>query len=88
MNAGDVMAKTYQAINELFNEYIHDIIHHDINPLWGVPQTNTKYYKKEPINDFIDLTPEQEKRVRALYTGTYTPKVRIGNKIYSIVESD
>lgn len=47
-----------------------------------------RYYKKEPIEDYIGLNDYQDRRVRAITYGDFYPKIDIGGVAYKIVRDE
>lgn len=45
-----------------------------------------RYYKKEPIDDYIYLPEEYYKSIRAITFKEHRPKIRIGGQIYEVVK--
>lgn len=69
---------------DLFKEYIPRFL--SGVELKSAKQINHVYYKKEPINDFIDIQDDVKRTIRALYCPPYYPKIKIGNKNFIIKE--
>ena len=66
----------------LLKEYIPRILKGETLP--SVKQSNSIYYKKESIKDFIDIDDDTKRMITALYCPPYYPKIKIGNEIFFI----
>jgi methionyl-tRNA formyltransferase len=69
---------------DLFMKYIPMIL--SGNKLKSIKQKNHVYYKKDSIDDFIDLQDDVKKLIRALYYPPHYPKIKIGNRNFIIKE--
>ena len=69
---------------ELLKDYIPKILNRE--KLCSVKQTSSTYYKKETINDFIEVNDQTKRKITALYYPPYFPKIKIGNKTFLIKE--
>lgn len=79
-NAGDVAQLARERCLELFKRYIPDFLNQ--KPIMAYPQGQGTYYRKENINEFIGLSPYQEKLVRAITAELHYAKVKIAGRIY------
>tara|TARA_R100000315_G_C5234526_1_gene145877 strand:- start:3144 stop:3767 length:624 start_codon:yes stop_codon:yes gene_type:complete len=69
---------------DLLKDYIPKILNKE--NLLSFKQTTSTYYKKETINDFIDVDDKIKRKITALYFPPYFPKIKIGNKTFFIKE--
>ena len=69
---------------DLLKEYIPKILNGE--SIASVKQSNSTYYKKESINDFIEIKDEIKRMITALYCPPYYPKIKIGGKTFVIKE--
>jgi methionyl-tRNA formyltransferase len=69
---------------DLLKEYIPKVLNGE--GLTSVKQNNSTYYKKEPIDDFINIKDETKRMITALYCPPYYPKIKIGVKTFVIKE--
>lgn len=49
-------------------------------------QKDPTYYQQQKINNFIELTDEQQKLIKALYYPPYYPKIKIEDKVFNIIQ--
>ena len=73
-----------ETLLNLLKEYIPKVLNGE--NLASTKQGNSIYYKKESINDFINIEDETKRMIRALYCPPYYPKIKIGDKIFVIKE--
>ena len=79
--------------DELYNLTCADSVIHIIKNLPNILKGNIKsykqknpiYYPQQKINNFIDLSDEQKKTVKALYYPPHYPKIKIKDKIFNII---
>jgi methionyl-tRNA formyltransferase len=69
---------------DLLKEYIPKVLNGE--RVDSVKQNNSTYYKKEPINDFINIKNETKRMITARYCPPYYPKIKIGGKTFVIKE--
>ena len=81
--AKDIMQKSYEQLIYLFYKYIPQIINGNFP---SGKQNDSQYIKSPKIDDYIELTEYQQKRIRALYCPPFYPHIKIGNKNYKIIE--
>ena len=81
--AKDVVEKSYEHLEALFLKHVPMLLkgkvasHH---------QNEGNYYPKEIINEFVNLSEEQEKKIKALtYHPKFHAKVNISGKTYKII---
>lgn len=79
-NAGDIAQLAREHCLELFKKHVPDFLNK--KPIAGHPQGQGTYYKKEKINEFIGLSPYQEKLVRAITAEPHYAKVKIAGRVY------
>jgi methionyl-tRNA formyltransferase len=84
--AGDVSAKTILASKALFDDYLPRIL--DKENFLLLPNIGGTYYKKEPISDFIEISEEAKRRIRAVTYGDFHPVIDIGGATYKIVREE
>ncbi len=81
--AGRLVIMSHRILADLFEKWVPVLLKGRVD---ATPQTGTTYFKKETINDTVELNPEQELRVRAL---TCLPKhhavTLVGGNLYKIV---
>lgn len=84
MTAGDVFDITCWELFKLFKTEIQRIINN--LEMITIQYDNIRYFKKEPINDYIELTEKQQRQVRAVTTDKFYAKTKIGGIDYKIVK--
>lgn len=83
--AGTLVEKSYAILSDLFCDYIDTIVSgHEIS---AKQQSTTNYFKYKDIHEYIEITKEQQKRIRALTVhNKFNAKIRIGTDTYKIVK--
>jgi len=86
--AGDLVQRTHKVLAEMFREWMARFIAGE--KIIGMSQScNSFYYRKEKIDEMIELQPDQIRKLRALtVAGKYYAKVEVDGKIYKIVPED
>ena len=74
--AGDLNKKSVQTLIDLFKKYFKLIIQ---NEVIGTIQNEGVYYKKHEINNFLEVTDQQKKMIRAL---------TVEDKFYPLIDMD
>ena len=83
--AGVINKKSIQILVGLFKKHFNEIIE---NKVVGVKQEKGFYYKKIEIENLIDLTAEQKKKIRALTVeDKFSPLVNVNGKVFKIIPS-
>ena len=81
--AGDLIRKSHECLKRMFTAYIPVVLSRGV--LHSYPQEGGEYFKKEPINDCINMTYWQEKRIRACtVAGRFHASCVIGGRKYKI----
>lgn len=85
--AGDLVRIAHSKLAELFKEYVPKLL---LGKVPSRPQgENGRYYRKTPIDDHLELTPDQMLKIRAI---TVHPKFHatatIGGKKYRIIPAE
>jgi len=81
--AYDIYKRSCDVILKLFKKYVPLFI--SGQEISSTAQSNHKYYKKFKIDDFIKISDELKKEIRAKTYPSFYPKIKIGNKIFKIV---
>jgi len=61
--AGDLMVLSHSILYRLFRKYMPQLLERDVD---SYPQGSGYYYKKTSINNKVDLTYEQQRKIRAV----------------------
>lgn len=86
MTAGDLVELSIDALKTIFYTYIPMMIENSSTILPCTEQKSGQYFKKEKINDFIEITDDQSKQIRALTAApNFYPFINIEGKIYQII---
>lgn len=80
--AGDIAKLARQKCLELFCDYVPTLLTGQRLPSYK--QMGGTYYRKEPINPYINLTPDLQKSVRAITADPYFAKTVIGGVEYEL----
>lgn len=82
--AGDLVALSYKALADLFVKYIPQLLQSKVP---SFPQfKDGTYYRKSAINEYIDLTEQEQLEIRALtVAGRFYAKTQIGEREYVIM---
>jgi len=84
--AGDLVRLSHLQLSGLFEKYVVKLLQGRVS---SQPQSQGRYYRKTLIEDTIELTPQQSRKVRAL---TVHPRFHatttIGGMKYKIVPTD
>jgi len=82
--AGDLYNTGTAMSVDLLRDYIPKILKR--KQLISTKQTSYTYYRKEFINDFIEVEDQTKRKITALYYPPFYPKIKIGNKTFIIKE--
>ena len=83
MTAYEVYNKSYEVLIKLLKEYFPKLIKgKKVN---SYKQRKTMYYKKMKINDFIEVSEINKKKILALTYPPHYPKIKIGNKVFNVI---
>lgn len=85
-NAGDIAIYARMECLKLFQDYVPRFLAGE-RPV-GVKQRGGTYYKKDPIDEFVPLTPHQEKLIRAITAEPHYPYVYVLGRRYEIRPAD
>ena len=80
--AYDIYKRSCDVLLGLFNKYVPLFLSRQ--EISGTTQSNCKYYKKSKIDDFIQISDELKKEIRAKTYPPFYPKIKIGDKIFKI----
>lgn len=85
--AGDLVAWSRYFLRLMFIAWIPNIL---LGKIPSTPQNGTtRYFKREPISDLVELTDGQQRLVRALTVHpTYHAKATVGGRTYKIIPED
>lgn len=85
--AGDLTEKTHQVLFDLFRKYVPRFLSGEKIP--SFPQREGIYYKRLPIDDFIPLSEDQKRRVRAVTCHPkFHAKVEIAGRVYRLIPEE
>ena len=68
---------------ELFKKYLPKFITR--SKISRLGNNNTIYYKYEKIDEFVKISKELEREIRAKTFPPYYPKIKIGGRIFKIL---
>jgi methionyl-tRNA formyltransferase len=84
--AKEVSENALISCKELFKKYLDDMLIKD--KIQAFVQTEGTYYKKEIIDEFIQIDEENQLKIRAIsFAPRFYPKININGRIFSIVEN-
>ena len=81
--AYDIYTRSCDVLLKLFKKYVPLFL--SGQEISGTAQSNHKYYKKSNIDDFIQISDELKKEIKAKTYPPFYPKIRIGEKVYKLV---
>ncbi len=81
--AGDLVHKSYETLLTILRKHARNICDGKLPESFA--QDETTYYKKEPINDFVEIDETTKIKIRSLTVHpNYYAKINIDGKIYNI----
>ena len=83
--AGTLVEKSYKVLSELFCDYAEAVVNGE--KIAGNKQPTTNYFKYKSIDEYVKITKDQTKRIRALTVhDKFNAKIKIGTDTYKIVK--
>lgn len=86
MTAREVSRDAVETAKAMFEEYFPQIL--EDFPFATIPNVGGRYYKKEPINEYVQGDKLIKNVIRAVYFPPHYPKIEIGGLTYKIVRDE